>query len=97
LEFTSSNGGRNARFLGWITPTSSGGSYGYDWVATIDARNDTVPTAGYTLAGFGIYTLSALTGGAQRFYGIYLANFSSVGGVTRLMAERGVWNAAAND
>ena len=98
LEFTSSNGGRNARFLGWITPTSSGGSYGYDWVATIDARNTTAPTAGYTLAGFEIYTLSALTqGGPNAYYGIYLANFSSVGGVTRVMAERGVWSATAND
>lgn len=98
LEFTSSNGGRNARFLGWITPTSSGGSYGYDWVATIDARNTTAPTAGYTLAGFEIYTLSALTqGGPNAYYGIYLANFSSVGGVTRIMAERGVWSATAND
>ena len=98
LEFTSSNAGRNARFLGWITPTSSGGNYGYDWVATIEARNSTVPTAGYTLAGFEIYTLSALTqGGPNAYYGIYLANFSSVGGSTRVMAERGVYSAASGD
>ena len=97
LDFTSTSTSRAARFLGWITPTSSGGSYGYDWVATIKARNVTNPSSGFTLAGLEVYTLNATNGGGSNsYYGLYLSNSAGAGG-TRILAERGIYSASAGD
>ena len=99
LEFTTTSAGRNDRLLGWISPTSSGGAYGFDWVANIKVTNTTSPTAGNTVAGFEVYTITALSSGglgSNAYYGIYLANFASAG-VTRIMAERGVYSPSTGD
>jgi hypothetical protein len=97
LEFTAPANTRSARALGWISPSSSGGAYGFDWIATVDVKNATTPVTGYTLAGLEAYTLysdasSVISNSA--YYGIYVRR---VGAATTILAERGVWSATAND
>ncbi len=100
LDFTSgATGGNNSRALGWISPSSSGGAYGFDWVATVTVKNAALATQGFSLAGIEIYKLYAasaenITNNA--YYGIYLSNAAG-NGTTRVQAEWGAWNPAAQD
>lgn len=101
LDFTAATAppGIATRVLGWITPSSSGGSFGFDWVATLNVRNSALPSAGFTMAGFEVYSLySDATGavGSNAYYGVYLHNAAG-NPATRVQAERGVWNPAAGD
>jgi hypothetical protein len=100
LDFTAASpSGNVARFLGWITPSSAGGNFGFDWVATITVRNLSAPGAGFTLAGFEIYKLFSDSSGAisnNAYYGVYLNNSGGVA-ATRVQAERGVWDPATQN
>ena len=100
LDFTAAApNGNVSRFLGWITPSSAGGNFGFDWVATINVRNAAAPGAGFTLAGFEIYKLYSDTSGAvsnNAYYGVYLNNSAGIA-ATRVQAERGVWDNAAQN
>jgi len=100
LDFTTAaTVGNNARALGWISPSSSGGAYAFDWVATVAVRNAALASTGFTLAGIEVYTLFAGTSSAitsNAYYGLYLANQAG-SGVTRVQAERGIWSPPAQD
>lgn len=101
LQFTSSASlSTNRHVMIWISPSTSGGAYAYDWTASITVTNTTTPSAGYTLAGMEIYTLtdvgtvespSVINSG---YYGIYLnANSSGVG----VQTEWGKYNPTLED
>lgn len=100
LDFTAASPtGYVNRLLGWISPSSAGGNFGFDWVATVNVRNATTPAAGFTLAGFEIYKLATDASGnpvENAYYGLYLNNSAGVA-ATRVQAERGVWNATLGD
>lgn len=100
LDFTAgATGGINTRTLGWISPSSSGGAYGFDWVATVTVRNAALATQGFTLAGIEIYKLFAASPETitdNAYYGIYLSNAPG-NATTRVQAEWGAWNPSAQD
>lgn len=100
LDFTAGTaGGVNTRALGWISPSSSGGAYGFDWVATVTVRNAALAAQGYTLAGVEIYKLFAASPESitnNAYYGVYLTNAPG-NATTRVQAEWGAWNPAVQD
>ncbi|ACB74085.1 immunoglobulin domain-containing protein [Opitutus terrae] len=98
LEFTAAQStGATTRALGWISPSTSGESFGVDWQATVKVSNSAAPAAGFASAGLEAYTLADTGGGnisSSAYYGAYLSTSASSG--KQLVAEWGRWDATLN-